>query len=40
MSLTQEEINEFRKYFMTQRFEYSISDLKSMDKEKNIKGYY
>ena len=40
MSLTQEEINELRKYFMTQRFEYTISDLKSMAKEKNIKGYY
>ena len=40
MSLTQEEINELRKYCMTQRFEYTISDLKSMAKEKNIKGYY
>ena len=40
MSLTQEEINELRKYFMTQRFEYTISDLKSMAKEKNIKVYY
>ena len=40
MLLTQEEINELRKYFMTQRFEYIISVLKSMDKEKNIKGYY
>ena len=25
---------------MTRRFEYTISDLKSMAKEKNIKGYY
>ena len=40
MSLTQEENNELRKYVMTQRFEYTISDLKSMAKEKNIKGYY
>ena len=40
MSLTQEEINQLRKYFMTQRFEYTISDLKSMAKKKNIKGYY
>ena len=40
MSLTQEEINELQKYFMTRRFEYTISDLKSMAKEKNIKGYY
>ena len=40
MLLTQEEINELRKYFMTRRFEYTISDLKSMAKEKNIKGYY
>ena len=39
MSLTQEEINELRKYCMIQRFEYTISDLK-MAKEKNIKGYY
>ena len=28
MSLTQEEINELQKYFMTRRFEYTISDLK------------
>ena len=40
MPLTQEEINELRKYFMTRRFEYTISDLNSMAKEKNIKGYY
>ena len=40
MLLTQEEINELRKYFMTRRFEYTISDLKSMAKEKNIEGYY
>ena len=40
MLLTQEEINELQKYFMTRRFEYTISDLKSMAKEKNIKGYY
>ena len=37
MSLTQEEINELRKYFMTQRFEYTISDLKSMAKEKILR---
>ena len=30
MSLTQEEIDELQKYFMTRRFEYTISDLKSM----------
>ena len=30
MSLTQEEINELQKYFMTRRFEYTKSDLKSM----------
>ena len=40
MSLTQEEINELWKYCMTRRFEYTISDLKSMAKKKNIKGYY
>ena len=40
MSLNQEEINELQKYFMTRRFEYTISDLKSMAKGKNIKGYY
>ena len=32
MSLTQE----LRKYCITQIFEYTISDLKSMAKEKNI----
>ena len=40
MPFTQEEINELRKYCMTRRFEYTISDLKSMANEKNIKGYY
>ena len=36
MPFTQEEINELRKYFMTRRFEYTISDLKSMAKEKRV----
>ena len=40
MPLTQEKIHELQKYFMTRRFEYTKSDLKSMAKEKNIKGYY
>ena len=40
MPISQEEINELLKYCMTRRFEYTISDLKSMAKEKNIKGYY
>ena len=40
MPLTQEEYNELLKYCMAQRFKYTISDLKSMAKEKNIKGYY
>ena len=40
MSLTQEEINELRTYCMTRRFKYTTSYLKSMAKEKNIKGYY
>ena len=30
MSLTQEEINELQEYFMTRRFEYTISDLKKV----------
>ena len=40
MPLTQEEYNELLKYCMARRFIYTISDLKSMAKEKNIKGYY
>ena len=40
MPFTQEEINDLRKYCMTRRFEYTVSDLKSMAKKKNIKGYY
>ena len=40
MPLSKEECNELLKYCMTQRFNYTISDLKSMAKEKNIKGYY
>ena len=40
MPLSQEEYNELLKYCMTRRFEYTISDLKSMATEKNIKGYY
>ena len=40
MPFTQEEINELWKFFMSQRFNYTISELKSMAKEKNIKGYY
>ena len=40
MPLSQEEYNELLKYCMAQRFKYTISDLKSMAKKKNIKGYY
>ena len=40
MPITQEECNERLKYCMTRRFNYTISDLNSMAKEKNIKGYY
>ena len=40
MPLIQEEYNELLKYCMARRFKYTISDLKSMAKEKNIKGYY
>ena len=40
MPFTQEEINELWKFYMSRRFNYTISELKSMAKEKNIKGYY
>ena len=40
MLFTQEEINELWKFSMSRRFIFTISDLKSMAKEKNIKGYY
>ena len=40
MPLTQEEYNKLLKYCMARRFKYTISDLKSMAKEKNINGYY
>ena len=40
MPFTQEEINELWDFCMSRRFKFTISDLKSMAKEKNIKGYY
>ena len=40
MPFTQEEINELWKFCMSRRFIFTISDLKSMAKEKNFKDYY
>ena len=37
---TQKEINELWEFCMSRKIILTISDLKSMAKERNIKGYY